>query len=144
MTRAVLVAAAVLAGLAGTASAGNARTVTVDYVGTSSVYGVSTGGFSGQGSSFGEAVVSTVRTDRTATISVADATGLPVAVAVRQAAPGNALGALDLGLVCGHGTVTLARPGVPLSLYPVVAQCPQGPSAPSRGSITVTLAGARR
>ncbi len=137
--------ALVAVGLAGAtcvpAAAGTTtyREVTANYV-TGGVDGVVSGGSQVQGEQSGSAIViPTAGNERTAAVTLSDRTGRLAAARVAQDTDGDGQPDVELGTVCGGGTVHLPVPGKALIVYAVLAACPQQPARTTQGVARIRL-----
>lgn len=137
------VAAAALPAQAG-ASAGQERTASAEYTaggvdspgaGVPGMYVRATA----QGGQLASATFGTRPADRVVTVRLVDDSGRPVLAAVVQHPTGSARDDIEIGRVCGTGTLRLASQGDDVTVYPLAGQCPGSPSAPTTGTVTVVL-----
>jgi hypothetical protein len=94
---------------------------------------------SAQGGQLASATFATLTTDRAVTVDLADDSGRPVLAAVVQHPTGSARDDVEIGRICGTGTLRLSHPGHDMTVYPLAGQCNGSPSAPTTGTVTVTL-----
>lgn len=139
----VLVAAAAIPAQAGV-SGGQAQTATAEYTaGGVDSPGAGVPGMyiraSAQGGQLASATFTTRPTDRAVTVRLVDDTGRPVLAAVVQHPTGSARDDVEIGRVCGTGTLRLSHPGQDMTVYPLVGQCNGAPSAPTTGRVTVAM-----
>lgn len=116
------------------------RTVTLAYEGTSSVQGVVSGKFDTQAGSVGYVKLATSRKERTVSVSVTDARGLPVAFQLSQT-PSATGTPTDIGEWCVSTPhpVRLPHPGELVLVYVELGVCGTSPSVPTTGTVKLTL-----
>jgi len=119
----------------------NAHTVTLNYQGTGSVQGVVSGAIDNQGGHYGYVEVPTTRKDRTVSVIVTDARGLPIAFQLSQGYTSSADTMTDLGEWCSSTPhpVRLAHPGQPVVVYVELGACGNSPSVPTTGTVKLTV-----
>lgn len=89
---------------------------------------------------FGFTQLRSTKADRFVTITVTDATGLPVAFDVEQWDPKAPGGTYELGSFCSRSKqLRLPAPGRSVVIYPEDGTCAAGPSAPTQGTVTATF-----
>ena len=135
-------AAGVLAAAAVPASAKTtARTFTLHYDGTASIQGVISGAFDGQGQHLGYVELPTSGKDHTVSIVVTDDRGLPVAFQLSQGDRNDTSTMTDVGEWCASTPhpVKLPHPGQPVVVYVEVGSCGTSPSAPTTGTVKLTV-----
>lgn len=142
--RRLAIAAVAAAALATAVPAGaktGARAVTLTYEGTGSVQGVVSGSFDGQGQHLGYVTLPTSRKDRTVSVVVTDARGLPVAFQLSQGDRKDTKTMTDVGEWCSSTPhpVKLPHPGQPVIVYVELGACGTSPSAPTSGTVKLTL-----
>jgi hypothetical protein len=139
-----LAAAAVTAGAlvaAWPAGAATSRTVSLAYQGAASVQGVVSGAVDGQTGHVGYVQLPTSRKERTVSVSVTDARGLPVAFQLSQGNTSDSATMTDLGEWCASTphAVRLPHPGQPVVVYLELGICGTSPSAPTTGTVKLTV-----
>ena len=141
MRKALLAGVAVAVLAAQPAIARPARTVSTTYTGSGGVQGVIAGSTNVNGDRYGYAELVTRRGDRTASVTLADDAGLPVAFRLVQEDPAPHGHVIDLGAFCSSTSapVRLARPGAPLLVYIEYGACGAAPSFPTSGTVTARL-----
>ena len=118
-----------------------AHTVTLNYQGTGSIQGVISGAIDGQGGHYGYVQMPTLRKDRTVSVVVTDARGLPIAFQLSQGDTSSARTMTDLGEWCSSTPhpVRLAHPGQPVVVYVELGACDSSPSVPTTGTVKLTV-----
>jgi hypothetical protein len=139
------VAAVAAAALAVTVAPANAKTtahtVALKYQGVASIQGVVSGSFDGQGQHLGYVELATSRKDRTVSVAVTDDHGLPVAFQLSQGYRSDTKTLTDLGEWCSATPrpVKLPHPGQPVIVYVEFGACGTSLSAPTSGTVKLTL-----
>jgi hypothetical protein len=141
---AVVLALAVGAVPAQAGVSGNQRTVSAEYTaGGVDSPGAGVPGMyvraSAQGGQLASATFATRPTDTDVTVRLVDDSARPVLAAVVQHPTGSARDDVEIGRVCGTGTLRLSHPGQDMTVYPLAGQCNGAQSAPTTGSVTVAL-----
>lgn len=137
-----LMALAALAAAAPSFAGGvSGRTLSRAYTGIGGVQGVISGTITAQGGGYGFVSVPTTRNERTVSIKVTDQDGQPVAFAVSQGNPKSASDQVQIGEWCAATphAIRLPRAGQPLIVSTEVGVCGTTPSAPTSGTVSMTL-----
>jgi hypothetical protein len=118
-----------------------ARSVVLPYQGSASVQGVVSGADDMQGGHYGYVTLTPSRKERSVSVRVTDARGLPVAFQLSQGYVRDTRTMHDLGEFCSStpGAVRLPQRGVPVVVYVELGYCGTSPSVPTTGSVTLTL-----
>jgi hypothetical protein len=118
-------------------AAGHRHQESATYRTPGGVQGVVNGSTNVEGAHLGFVQLASSARDRAVRVTVADATGLPVAFALAQWDAHAPDGEYDLGSYCGTSALRrLPDPGSSVVVYLNVGSCPDGPSAPTTGTVT--------